>query len=82
MTDAAIEPVHQRFSKLYADSQPVRGPSELAAAVEAAGLSPDRVTDAWLRSLSDDWVYGRSDSPFEDGELENRVYRQILQGSR
>jgi hypothetical protein len=71
--------VYRRFAALWADSEPLRDAHELWAAMRAAGLSEEVVTDEWLRSLSSDWVYGRAEVPFTD-ERVNRIYRRELSG--
>jgi hypothetical protein len=69
--------VYRRFRALWADSEPLRSPRELAAAMRAAGIAPAQITDDWLRALSSAWVYGESDEPFAD-EGQNRSYRREL----
>ncbi len=71
--------VYQRFEAIWANSEPIRNAHELWAALRAAGVSEDVVTDEWLRSLSPDWVYSREDFPFAD-EGVNRIYRRELLG--
>lgn len=69
--------VYRRFVSIWANGEPVRDAHQLGAAVRAAKLTFDQVTDDWLRSLSRDWVHGYTDAPFED-EQANRVYRREL----
>lgn len=71
--------VYRRFAAMWADSEPLRDAHELWAALRAAGVSEEAVTDDWLRSLPPDWVYRRADVPFAD-ERVNRIYRRELTG--
>lgn len=77
MQPRTLEHVYNHFAALFANSHPIRRPVDLAAAIQAAGLSVEEVTDEWLRSLDPAWVYGDSDVPFAD-EHRNREYRRIL----
>lgn len=67
--------VYRRFAAIWANGAPVRTIHELSAALRAAGLEDRAVTDEWLRSLSEAWVYGESDEPFTDDRA-NRIYRR------
>jgi hypothetical protein len=69
--------VYRRFRAIWADSEPLRSPRELTAAVRAAGVAPAQITDDWLRTLSSAWVYGDSDAPFADEKV-NRQYRREI----
>jgi hypothetical protein len=62
---------------MYANSHPVRTKFSFESAVQAAGLDFDDVTDDWLRSLDDGWVYGLNESPFASEET-NRHYRELM----
>ncbi len=73
-----FDAVYRRFAALYANSHMIRTAYELEVAVRAAGLDIDRVSDAWLRSLSSSWVYGRAGAPFDD-ETTNKKYRRLLE---
>lgn len=77
MSENGIDDAYQRFAAMYANSVPIRGPSELRAAMEAGGIEPADVDEPWLRSLQRSWVYGESDEPFTDPQV-NRVYRRLL----
>lgn len=71
--------VYRRFAGIWADSEPLRDAHELWAALRAAGVSEENVTDDWLRSLPAEWVYRHADVPFSD-ERVNRIYRRELTG--
>ncbi len=71
--------VYRRFAAIWADSEPLRDAHALWAALRAAEISEDAVTDDWLRALSSEWVYGRAEVPFAD-ERVNRIYRRELTG--
>jgi hypothetical protein len=71
--------VYAQFARIWTDGEPIREPHELFAAMTAAGLTPDAVTEDWLRALSKQWVYGHSDAPFND-ERANRDYRRVVNG--
>lgn len=77
MTSATKESVYRRFAAIHANSLPIRDEKDLEAAVRAAGLSWDSVTDDWLRALERRWVHFDSESPFGD-ERQNREYRRLL----
>ena len=79
--DEVRQDVYRRFAGIWANSEPLRDAHELWAALRAAGVSEELVTDDWLRSLSPAWVYGRADEPFAD-ERANRLYRRELTGQR
>jgi hypothetical protein len=72
-----IADVYQRFARMYADSTPIRGPRELDAAVRAAGIEYEDVTQEWLRELNYAWVYGDMGVPFTSDAL-NRKYMRML----
>ena len=73
-----LDDVNDAFARIYANSHPIRSPDELDAAIRAASLSYDEVTDEWLRSLHESWVFLQSDAPFDD-ETANRAYRREMQ---
>jgi hypothetical protein len=73
-----LDEVNDAFARIYANSHPIRSRDELDAAVRAAGLSYDDVTDEWLRSLDESWVFLQSDAPFDD-ESANRAYRREME---
>lgn len=75
--DSHYRDAYRRFSEMWANGKPVRPEHELEAAIRAAGLGDAPVTDDWLRSLHQDWVYGESDEPFSNPR-ENRSYRREL----
>jgi hypothetical protein len=77
MAEKTLEQINDEFARLYANSVPIRSMDELDAAIQAAGLDYDRVTEEWLRSLQRNWVYLMSDEPFED-EKQNRAYRREM----
>ena len=80
MTDnSELQELYASFARTYADGKPIRGAFELVAAIRAAGLEPEQVTEDWLKTLNRDWVYGESLLPFQDPAA-NRVYRRILTG--
>ena len=68
---------YRRFAAMWANGEPVRSEHELEAAIRAAGLEGQPVSDEWLRELDRRWVYGESDEPFES-ERANRSYRREL----
>lgn len=72
-----IEQVYARFARIWKNGHPVRSAAELGAAVRAAELEPEQVSDEWLRSLSRAWVYHDAEDPFDD-ERVNRAYRREL----
>jgi hypothetical protein len=73
----SLDQINDDFSRIWANSQPVRSKDELDAAIRAAGLDYDQVNTQWLRSLKKAWVYLDSDAPFDD-ENTNRAYRREL----
>jgi len=73
-----LDEVNDAFARIYADSLPIRSRDELDAAIRAAGLSYEAVSDEWLRALRRSWVFLESDSPFDD-ESANRAYRREMQ---
>ncbi len=77
MTDARLREIYDRFNAMYANSRPIRAPTELDAAIQAAGLGYEQITADWLRALRHAWVYHESDEPFFD-EQHNRAYRRNL----
>ena len=80
MTDPnELEELYASFARVYGDGKPIRGILELVAAIHAAGLEPENVTEDWLKTLNDDWVYGESLMPFQDS-VANRLYQRILKG--
>jgi|GEM_PF-1338333 len=80
MTDRnELEKLYASFARIYADGKPIRGAFELVAAIRAAGLEPEDVTEDWLRTLNRDWVYRESLAPFQD-PIANRLYHRILAG--
>jgi hypothetical protein len=74
-----LEELYASFARIYGDGKPIRGAFELVAAIRAAGLEPDQVTEDWLKTLNRDWVYGESLLPFQDPAA-NRLYQRILIG--
>jgi hypothetical protein len=79
MNDERIETLYAAFSEIFANGTPIRRPFEVVAAVRAAGHDPETVTRDWLRTLNEDWVYGKSVLPFRDPAT-NRLYQQYLRG--
>lgn len=79
MNEDQLKSLYASFAKIYGDGLPIRPPIELVAAIRAAGLDPETVTTEWLKTLSQDWVYGKSILPFQDA-VANRLYQQILRG--
>ncbi len=80
MTDSNdLEALYARFARIYADGKPIRGAFELVAAIHAAGLKVETVTEDWLKALNEDWVYGESLLPFQDAAA-NRLYQRFLIG--
>lgn len=78
MTDSSdLEKLHASFARIYGDGKPLRGVFELVAAIHAAGLEPENVTEDWLRALNEDWVYGEALLPFQDPTA-NRLYQRFL----
>jgi hypothetical protein len=75
-----LEKLYASFARIYADGKPIRGVFELVAAIHAAGLDPENVTENWLRALNEDWVHGESLLPFQD-PVANRLYQRLLTGS-
>ena len=81
MTDPNdLQQLYATFARIYADGKPIRGVFELVAAIHAAGLEPENVTEDWLRALNGDWVYGESLLSFQDPAA-NRLYQRFLIGS-
>lgn len=74
-----LQKLYASFARIYGDGKPIRGVFELLAAIRAAGLEPERVTEDWLETLNRDWVYGDSLLPFQDPAA-NRLYHRILTG--
>jgi hypothetical protein len=72
-----LDEVNDAFARIYANSRPIRSRDELEAAVRAAGLKFEEVTDEWLLSLKKGWVFLESDAPFDD-ERANRAYRREM----
>lgn len=72
-----LDAVNQQFVRLYANSKPIRTRDELDAAIRAAGLSYDGVSDEFLRSLRKEWIFLDSEQPFED-DRQNKAYRREL----
>jgi hypothetical protein len=72
-----LEDVNDDFARIWSNSAPIRGLAELDAAIRAAGLSYEDVTNEWLHSLREDWVFIQSDAPFDD-EQANRAYRKEM----
>jgi hypothetical protein len=70
---------YRRFARKFADSTPIRGQAELAAAMHAAGLRDEDVTPDWLLSLRRSWVYGTSDTPFTTELLNRRYFRMLFE---
>lgn len=79
MNEEQLKALYASFAEIYADTTPIRGPFELMAAVRAAGLEPEAVTADWLKTLNEDWVYGKSILPFQDAGA-NRLYQLLLRG--
>ena len=77
MSEPDIDAVNQDFSRLYANSKPIRTKDELDAAIRAAGLPYEGVSEEFLRSLRKDWVFLESEQPFED-DRQNKAYRREL----
>ena len=75
-----LEELYATFARIFADGKPIRGVFELVAAINAAGLEPENVTEDWLRALNGDWVYGDSLVPFQDPKA-NRLYQRFLTGN-
>jgi len=75
----ALDNLYASFARVYGDGKPIRGLLELVAAIHAAGLDPENVTEDWLKALNDDWVYGESLMPFQDASA-NRLYQRCLKG--
>jgi hypothetical protein len=76
MEEPTLESVYTRFAAIWANGRPIRGDEELLAAMQADERDPDRVDEAWLRSLDPRWVHFDSEAPFKD-EHANRVYRRL-----
>ena len=74
-----LEDLYALFARVYGDGKPIRGMLELVAAIQAAGLEPENVTEDWLKTLNADWVYGEALMPFQDPGA-NRLYQRFLQG--
>jgi hypothetical protein len=72
-----IEELYGMFARIWGNGHPIRSAPELEAALRAADLDYADVDDAWLRSLSQTWVYHESEDPFEDENV-NRAYRREL----
>lgn len=80
MTDSSdVQELYASFARIYGDGKPLRGVFELIAAIHAADLEPDDVTEDWLRTLNEDWVYGEALFPFQDSAA-NRLYQRFLTG--
>jgi len=79
MSEDDLKKLYASFARIYGDGKPVRGPLELVAAIRAAGLELQDVTEDWLKALNDDWVYGESILPFRDPAA-NRLYHRFLKG--
>ncbi len=79
MNEEKLKALYASFAQIYADGKPIRQPMDLVAAVQAAGLDPTIVTEDWLRTLNEEWVYGESIFPFQDA-VTNRLYQQLLRG--
>ena len=77
MTESTLESVYRRFADMYANSHPIRQKTELDAAIRAADLGYGEVSEDWLGSLRDGWVYREEDAPFLD-DRRNRAYRRLL----
>ena len=77
MNEEKLQQLYASFASIYADGVPIRRPFELIAAVQAAGQDPETVTNAWLKTLDEDWVYGKAMLPFRDSGA-NQLYRQLL----
>jgi len=75
-----LEKLYASFARIYGDGKPIRGVFELVAAIHAAGLEPENVTENWLRALNEAWVHGESLLPFQD-PVANRLYQRLLTGS-
>ncbi len=75
-----LDQAYEEFRKLYADSQPIRSPAELQAAMRAANITSEQATTEWLESLDKRWVYGKADYPFDDDQA-NRAYWRYLGGA-
>ena len=75
----ALEDLYASFARIYGDGKPIRGILALVAAIHAAGLEPEKVTEDWLKTLNADWVYGEALMPFQDPAA-NRLYQRFLQG--
>lgn len=72
-----MDQIYQSFARIWANGHPVRSEPELVAAVRAAGMDADHVSDEWLKALNRSWVYYEAEDPFDDDE-ENRAYRREL----
>jgi hypothetical protein len=79
MNEEELRGLYASFAEIYGDGTPIRRPIELLAAVRAAGHDPEIVTVDWLKTLNEDWVYGKSILPFQDAAA-NRLYQQLLSG--
>jgi hypothetical protein len=77
MPKPTFEDVYQRFVRIWTNSEPVVDRKELEAAMNAMGVAPEDAREEWLRSLNRDWVYGRTNRPFGEEEL-NRKYWRIM----
>lgn len=79
MNEEQLKELYDSFAQMYADGTPIRRPIELVAAVHAAGLDAETVTTDWLKTLNEDWVYGKAIVPFQDAAT-NLLYQQLLRG--
>ncbi|MDH3202496.1 MAG: hypothetical protein OEM15_16520 [Myxococcales bacterium] len=79
MNEEELKALYASFAEVFANGTPIRRPIELVAAIRAAGIEPKAVTTEWLRTLNEDWVYGKAILPFQDA-VANRLYQQILRG--
>jgi len=73
----SLASAYQHFLHKYADSDPVRDSKDFEAAVRAARIPLDDLSEEWIESLDNAWVYGRSDRPFDDDRA-NREYRRLV----
>jgi hypothetical protein len=76
-----LDDVYQQFHDIWADSEPLRTRSELAAAVRAAKVEPAEITADWIKGLDREWVYGRGEDPFAD-DRKNREYRRLVSATK
>jgi hypothetical protein len=81
MSRVSFRDVYRRFASIWADGDPIVNETALRAAIDATGFKLEDISEAWLRALDPEWVYGRQNRPFRDEDLNRRYWLLISSGA-